>query len=82
MPVVMRGRVMSPLQHVLFFSRGKGRGHAVPDAAIASDLVGREPDVKITFASYGMGAATLKSLGKCCLRLTSAYPRTIRSGIP
>jgi UDP-N-acetylglucosamine:LPS N-acetylglucosamine transferase len=54
---------MNARPHVLFFSRGKGRGHAVPDAAIANDLVSRDPEVIITFASYGMGAATLKALG-------------------
>jgi hypothetical protein len=49
--------------HVLFFSRGKGRGHAVPDAAIADDLRALVPGVTITFVSYSTGAATLKGLG-------------------
>lgn len=54
---------MTRLPHVLFFSRGKGRGHAVPDAAIATELMAQVPLVKTTFASYGTGAATLTALG-------------------
>ena len=50
-------------RRVLFFSRGKGRGHAIPDAAIAADLVAREPSVDVTFASYSTGLATLQDLG-------------------
>ena len=50
-------------KQILFFSRGKGRGHAVPDAAIAQELVEREPDVAVTFVSYSVGAKTLRELG-------------------
>ena len=49
---------------VLFFSRGKGRGHAVPDAAIADELMKLRPGVEITFVSYDVGAATLTNLGR------------------
>lgn len=49
---------------ILFFSRGKGRGHAIPDAAIAKELVKLKPTLGITFVSYGVGAATLKELGQ------------------
>lgn len=48
---------------VLFFSRGKGRGHAVPDAAIAEELIEREPNLDLVFVSYSVGAVTLKKLG-------------------
>lgn len=51
-------------KQVLFFSRGKGRGHAIPDAAIANELVKVEPRIEITFVSYSVGAATLKDLGQ------------------
>jgi UDP-N-acetylglucosamine:LPS N-acetylglucosamine transferase len=51
-------------KQILFFSRGKGRGHAIPDAAIANELVVLEPALDITFASYSVGAATLKDLGQ------------------
>lgn len=49
---------------MLFFSRGKGRGHAVPDAAIGNELQKLEPRLELTFVSYSTGAATLKELGK------------------
>ncbi len=45
---------------VLFFSRGRGRGHAIPDLAIAESLKQRAPEIRLTFASYGTGAETLK----------------------
>ncbi len=48
---------------ILFFSRGKGRGHAVPDAAIAAELVERQPSLSITFVSYGLGSDTLRNFG-------------------
>lgn len=51
-------------EQVLFFSRGKGRGHAIPDAAIANELLKLEPALDITFASYSVGAVTLRELGQ------------------
>ena len=51
-------------QKILFFSRGKGRGHAVPDAAIANTLKTLEPSLSITFVSYSTGATTLSQLGQ------------------
>lgn len=51
-------------KQILFFSRGKGRGHAIPDAAIANELTVLEPTLDITFASDSVGAATLKELGQ------------------
>jgi UDP-N-acetylglucosamine:LPS N-acetylglucosamine transferase len=48
---------------VLFFSRGRGRGHAVPDIAIAQALNERREDVDIRFVSYAAGAATLSAAG-------------------
>jgi hypothetical protein len=50
-------------KHIVFFSRGKGRGHAVPDAAIARELLALEPELEISFVSYSVGARTLKELG-------------------
>lgn len=49
--------------HVVFFSRGKGRGHAIPDSAIAEALRILEPAVEISFVSYSLGASTLRGLG-------------------
>lgn len=54
---------MTEIPHIVFFSRGKGRGHAIPDAAIATAMLCAEPNVKITFISYNMGAETLDLLG-------------------
>jgi UDP-N-acetylglucosamine:LPS N-acetylglucosamine transferase len=45
---------------VLFFSRGRGRGHAIPDIAIAAEL----PEaIDVRFVSYATGAETLKQAG-------------------
>ena len=46
---------------ILFFSRGRGRGHAVPDMAIAAEITRLRPETIIKFASYGTGAKTLKA---------------------
>ena len=48
---------------LLFFSRGRGRGHAIPDIAIAEELVRRRDDVDIRFVSYGTGADTFTEFG-------------------
>ena len=48
---------------ILFFCRGRGRGHAVPDAVIAREIAERRPDVQLHFVSYGTGARTLEALG-------------------
>jgi UDP:flavonoid glycosyltransferase YjiC (YdhE family) len=50
-------------QDILFFSRGRGRGHATPDAEIARCLLGERPGIKLDFVSYGVGADTLRSQG-------------------
>lgn len=47
---------------LLFFSRGKGRGHAIPDAAIASELCRIQSNLIVKFASYSTGAKTLREL--------------------
>ena len=44
---------------MLFFVRGLGSGHAIPDLGIAHELRKLRPDVQIAFASYGTGAKTL-----------------------
>jgi UDP-N-acetylglucosamine:LPS N-acetylglucosamine transferase len=48
---------------VLFFSRGRGRGHAIPDISIARELVGLAPDLGLAFVSYSTGAETLVEAG-------------------
>jgi hypothetical protein len=48
---------------VLFFSRGRGRGHAVPDCEIVRDLLAGRDDVQVHFVSYGTGARTIEQFG-------------------
>ncbi|MFN7922063.1 MAG: hypothetical protein U0Q16_18310 [Bryobacteraceae bacterium] len=49
---------------VLFFTRGRGRGHAIPDLEIARQIHALRPEVQIHFVSYGTGAATLTANGQ------------------
>lgn len=44
----------------LFFSRGRGHGHAIPDMAIAEELPAFLPNLKIRFVSYATGAETFR----------------------
>ena len=48
---------------ILFFSRGRGRGHAIPDMQIARAIAQQSNDVNVCFVSYGTGAATLLAHG-------------------
>jgi hypothetical protein len=51
------------LSKMLFFCRGRGRGHAVPDMAIAEELSRLVPKLAPSFVSYGTGADTLAEGG-------------------
>jgi UDP-N-acetylglucosamine:LPS N-acetylglucosamine transferase len=64
------------LTGVLFFSRGHGRGHAIPDLAIAEELRSLRQDFDLRFASYATGAETLSELGHSFvdLELPAANP--------
>jgi hypothetical protein len=48
---------------IAFFSRGRGRGHAMPDMAIARELPRLVPRLDIRFVSYSGGAETFRSCG-------------------
>lgn len=48
---------------VAFFSRGRGRGHAVPDMAMARELMQSVPGLDIRFVSYSSGAEAFRSCG-------------------
>lgn len=48
---------------LLFFSRGRGRGHAIPDIAIMEALRALDDKVNWQFVSYGTGASTLSEFG-------------------
>jgi predicted glycosyltransferase len=49
---------------VLFYSKGRGRGHAVRDIAIAEELVKITGKLDISFASYATGADAFREAGK------------------
>jgi hypothetical protein len=53
--VNLKDHATSPVD-VLFFARGRGRGHAVPDTAIVDELLQLSPDLNVCFASYATGA--------------------------
>jgi hypothetical protein len=53
----------SDKKKILFFSRGRGRGHAIPDAEIVRSLTAFREDIDVRIASYGAGAATFEQLG-------------------
>ncbi len=48
---------------ILFFSRGRGKGHAIPDAAIMESVRNLDDRIGWQFVSYGTGASTLAELG-------------------
>jgi UDP-N-acetylglucosamine:LPS N-acetylglucosamine transferase len=50
-------------KRILFFSRGRGRSHAVQDMEIARHITGLDCDIQIRFVSYGTGADTLERAG-------------------
>jgi UDP:flavonoid glycosyltransferase YjiC (YdhE family) len=56
--------MVSSKRTVLFFTRGRGRGHAIPDLVILEELKKiAPPDLEWVFASYSAGAATLAEAG-------------------
>jgi UDP-N-acetylglucosamine:LPS N-acetylglucosamine transferase len=48
---------------VLYFSRGRGHGHAIPDMAIAARLSALSPNIRCDFVSYATGAHTFRASG-------------------
>jgi UDP:flavonoid glycosyltransferase YjiC (YdhE family) len=46
--------------NVLFFSRGRGHGHAIPDMAMASIIRELRPEITVQFVSYATGAETFR----------------------
>lgn len=48
---------------LLFFTRGRGRGHAIPDIEIVRRLETLREDVDVRFVSYSTGAETLAEFG-------------------
>jgi UDP-N-acetylglucosamine:LPS N-acetylglucosamine transferase len=52
-----------------FFSRGRGRGHAVPDLAIAHEIASLAPTLDIHLISYADGADALRAFSSDVLDL-------------
>lgn len=48
---------------VVFFSRGRGFGHAIPDLAIAAAMCSLNSEIHVRFVSYSTGAKVLKNAG-------------------
>ena len=49
---------------IIFFSRGRGSGHATPDLALGQAIREAIPGIDIRWASYGTGAATIRRWGE------------------
>lgn len=49
---------------ILYFSRGRGHGHAIPDMAVAAEIKKLQPEAGIHFVSYGTGCRTLQRMGQ------------------
>jgi hypothetical protein len=45
----------------VFFSRGRGHGHAIPDMAITDELPQFIQNIEVNFASYATGAETFRA---------------------
>ncbi len=56
-------------RRILWFTRGRGRGHAVPDMALAEEFGQLRPDCEIRFVSYATGARTFAERGIPCIDL-------------
>lgn len=57
---------------LMIVSRGHGRGHAVPDMAIARELALSVPNLEIQFVSYAAGAEAYRACGFDVLDLRAA----------
>jgi UDP-N-acetylglucosamine:LPS N-acetylglucosamine transferase len=57
------GIIRPKVLNVMFISRGHGRGHAVPDMAIAASLKELCPDLRLQFVSYAAGAEAYRACG-------------------
>ncbi|RSL18644.1 UDP-N-acetylglucosamine:LPS N-acetylglucosamine transferase [Edaphobacter aggregans] len=45
---------------IVFFSRGRGRGHVLPDISIMDAIEELQPNIKVRWVSYSTGADTLR----------------------
>lgn len=59
----------SDKRKILWFCRGRGRGHAIPDLEIVRELERLAPEAQVHFVSYGTGARTLEEFGRSVVDL-------------
>ena len=62
----------SDKKKLLFFCRGRGRGHALPDIEIVRELAELRDDIDVRFVSYASGARALEQAG--CKLIDIALP--------
>lgn len=51
-------------KRLLFFVRGRGRGHAIPDLAIVDKLLESRGDIDVRLVSYATGALAIREHGR------------------
>jgi UDP-N-acetylglucosamine:LPS N-acetylglucosamine transferase len=56
-------------KRLLFFVRGRGRGHAIPDLAIVDELLALRDDVEVRLVSYATGSEAIKQHGRSLIDL-------------
>jgi len=56
-------------KRILFFVRGRGLGHAIPDLAIVEKLIELRKDIEVRFVSYGSGAGAIRQSGTPVIEL-------------
>jgi UDP-N-acetylglucosamine:LPS N-acetylglucosamine transferase len=83
--VTLVPRFLHGLTRVLFFSRGRGHGHAIPDMSITDELHALRNDVDVRFVSYAVGALTFTENGRPVIDLELPDPNPfletlVRSG--
>ena len=54
---------------ILFFVRGRGRGHAIPDMAIVDYLLQMRDDLDVRLVSYATGALAIREQGRSLIDL-------------
>ena len=72
----MPGKTATRNPKVLFFCRGRGRGHAIPDIEIVRELQRLGPEIDLVFASYSTGRTTLMEAGFSVIDLD--FPDNVR----
>lgn len=62
-PITSTDMALLETREIMIVSRGHGRGHAMPDMAIATDLARMASDLNLRFVSYAAGAEAYRACG-------------------